>query len=151
VVDALPRQPRNSLSTVQSPQLELSRPNGVDPQRFHDGHERQQRPLHIRGSAPYLDKRVKMIRDDAPHLDRRQSGPTDRRLPEDLQRPTNISLDSDRTGAPPPRASTNDNGRRDPNYDKLKDERSREGSERDVPPSLDRNNVRTLTRTYNLY
>ena len=53
--DALPCQPRNSLSAVQSPSLDAMRPpNGADLARFPDGyecHDRQNQPPPAFGTA----------------------------------------------------------------------------------------------------
>jgi len=97
VEDGLPRQPRNSSSAV--PPLDVSRPpNGGDPHRFLDGHERQECNPIWDGTS-YSDKRANVIRDDSSRIERRQSGPTDRRLPEDVLRSSNIPLDSDGRGS----------------------------------------------------
>ena len=79
--DTLPRQPCNSSSTV--PSQDSSRP---------PNHGRQE-PPSIRDVASYHDKR------DSSRLERQQVGPADRRLPEDAQRPSNISLDTDGRGS----------------------------------------------------
>jgi len=149
VEDGLPRQPRNSSSAVQP--LDVNRPpNGGDLHRFLDGHERQERPP-IWDGASHSDKRANVIRDDSSRIERRQLGPTDRRLPEEVLRPSNIPLDSDGRGSLRPRGSVNDNGQRDSNHDKVKDEKHREGGDRDVRPQFEQNNVRTLYYTDSLY
>jgi hypothetical protein len=135
----LPRQPCNSSSTV--PSLDSSHlPNSVDLHRFHDGHGRQE---PIRDVASYPDKRVNLIRDDSSRLERQQLGPTDRRF-EDAQRPSNISLDTDGRESLRHRASVNHISHRDSNYDQVKDEKPKEGSDKDVRPQFEWNNVCTL-------
>ena len=73
--------------------------------------------------------------DDSSRLERHQSGPTDRHLPEDVQRP---SLNSDGRSLQP-RASVDDVGQRD--YDKLKDEKPKEGSDKDIRQQFEWNNL----------
>jgi len=85
--DTLPCQPRNSLSTVQPLDVTCP-PNSADLHR---------RPS-IQDGASYPDKRANVIRDNSSRPEKRQSGPTERRLPEDVRRPSNIPLDSDGRG-----------------------------------------------------
>lgn len=143
--DALSYEPRKFL-TVQSSSLDVSR--DVELERLRDDygrHERHQLPYE-QNETTYLDKRTD-ARDITLNLGRRQLGPPHRGMPEDFQRSSNISSDAGRREQPlRPRALINDNGRRDSDYDRLKDEKpvDREGGfVRDVRP-LDGSNVRVL-------